>query len=213
MPVELLKKFANSTLLDALCLDPDSERFLTERVDLLLANEAKHFTRLLMRFHHIATVPTSGGVGPSVALGLYLEANHRSIVVGRWPPVLRFLIAQRERLSGFVSPALAKLIETWLPAHRCFGQQQIDDSIKAKRHRNHPVSRRGNHLESEGVAHRDIKPENIGIAENRNKKLQLVLFDFSLCRTPADNITAGIDASESRIWTNQRRCRTAPSGG
>lgn len=48
-----------------------------------------------------------------------------------------------------------------------------------------------NHLEAEGVAHRDIKPENIGIAENRNKKLQLVLFDFSLCRTPADNITAG----------------------
>ncbi len=48
-----------------------------------------------------------------------------------------------------------------------------------------------NHLESEGVAHRDIKPENIGIAESRNRKLQLVLFDFSLCRTPADNITAG----------------------
>ncbi|HCY61920.1 MAG TPA: BREX system serine/threonine kinase PglW [Oxalobacteraceae bacterium] len=48
-----------------------------------------------------------------------------------------------------------------------------------------------NHLESEGVAHRDIKPENIGISENRNKRLQLVLFDFSLCRTPADNITAG----------------------
>ena len=48
-----------------------------------------------------------------------------------------------------------------------------------------------NHLESEGVAHRDIKPDNIGIAENRNGKLQLVLFDFSLCRTPADNITAG----------------------
>ncbi len=48
-----------------------------------------------------------------------------------------------------------------------------------------------NHLESEGVAHRDIKPENIGIAENRSGKLQLVLFDFSLCRTPAENITAG----------------------
>jgi serine/threonine protein kinase len=47
-----------------------------------------------------------------------------------------------------------------------------------------------NHLESEGVAHRDIKPENIGIAENRTAS-QLVLFDFSLCRTPADNITAG----------------------
>lgn len=47
------------------------------------------------------------------------------------------------------------------------------------------------HLESEGVSHRDIKPENIGISENRSGKLQLVLFDFSLCRTPADNIVAG----------------------
>ena len=48
-----------------------------------------------------------------------------------------------------------------------------------------------NHLEAEGVAHRDIKPENIGLAENRNGKPQLVLFDFSLCCTPPDNITAG----------------------
>ena len=47
------------------------------------------------------------------------------------------------------------------------------------------------HLEAEGVAHRDIKPENIGITKNRTGKLQLVLFDFSLCRTPTDNITAG----------------------
>jgi serine/threonine protein kinase len=48
-----------------------------------------------------------------------------------------------------------------------------------------------NHLEAEGVAHRDIKPENIGITRNRSGRLQLVLFDFSLCRTPPDNITAG----------------------
>lgn len=48
-----------------------------------------------------------------------------------------------------------------------------------------------NYLEAEGVAHRDIKPENIGISENRSRKLQLVLFDFSLSRTPAENITAG----------------------
>ena len=48
-----------------------------------------------------------------------------------------------------------------------------------------------NHLEAEGVAHRDIKPENIGITKGRTGKLQLVLFDFSLCRTPTDNITAG----------------------
>lgn len=48
-----------------------------------------------------------------------------------------------------------------------------------------------NFLEGKGVAHRDIKPENIGIAEASSRKLQLVLFDFSLCRTSADNITAG----------------------
>ena len=48
-----------------------------------------------------------------------------------------------------------------------------------------------NYLEDQGVAHRDLKPENIGIREGGSRKLQLVLFDFSLCRTSADNITAG----------------------
>jgi hypothetical protein len=41
------------------------------------------------------------------------------------------------------------------------------------------------------VVHRDIKPDNIGIAESRTGKLKLVLFDFSLARTPAENLTAG----------------------
>lgn len=107
-------ELAGDILLDALCLNPDAERFLIERVDLLLDNGAKQFTRLLLRFHHIATVPTGGGMGPSAAIGLYMEAHYRSIVFGRWPPVLRFLIAQRERLAGLVSSALAKVIETWL---------------------------------------------------------------------------------------------------
>ncbi|EKT4087579.1 hypothetical protein QEG26_001528 [Stenotrophomonas maltophilia] len=107
-------ELAGDILLDALCLDPDAERFLTERVDLLLENGGKHFTRLLLRFHHIATVPTGDRMGLSPAVGLYVEAQFRSIVFGRWPPVLRFLIAQRERLAGLVSSALAKVIETWL---------------------------------------------------------------------------------------------------
>ncbi|WRH94656.1 hypothetical protein RCC30_13040 [Pseudomonas fluorescens] len=94
---------AGNILLDALYLDPDAERFLTERVDLLLGNDAKHFTRLLQRFHHIATVPAGSGMGLDAAVGLYMDAQNRSIVVGRWPPVLRFLIAQRERLAGLVS--------------------------------------------------------------------------------------------------------------
>lgn len=107
-------ELAGDILLDALCLDPYAERFLNERVDLLLANGAQHFTRLLLRFHHIATVPSGGRIGQSTAVGLYMEAQYRSIVFGRWPPVLRFLIAQRERLTGLVSSALAKVIETWL---------------------------------------------------------------------------------------------------
>jgi hypothetical protein len=107
-------ELAGDILHDALCLDPDAERFLNERVDLLLDNGAKRFTRLLLRFHHIATVPIGGGMELSAAVGLYMEAQYRSIVFGRWPPVLRFLIAQRGRLAGLVSSALAKVIETWL---------------------------------------------------------------------------------------------------
>ena len=48
-----------------------------------------------------------------------------------------------------------------------------------------------NRLEIDGIPHRDIKPENIGVAKARTGKLQLVLFDFSLSRTPAENIVAG----------------------
>ena len=49
-----------------------------------------------------------------------------------------------------------------------------------------------NHLEEQGVAHRDIKPDNIGIAPaGGSGRLRLVLFDFSLTRTPPENIQAG----------------------
>ncbi len=47
------------------------------------------------------------------------------------------------------------------------------------------------YLEREGVNHRDIKPVNIGIGQTRKRALTLKLFDFSLSRTPADNIRAG----------------------
>lgn len=107
-------QLASDILLDALSLDPDAERFLTERIDLLLGNQAKHFTRLLQRFHHIATVPIGGGGKFGSAVDLYMETQYRSIVFGRWPPVLRFLIAHRERLAGLVSSALSNVIQTWL---------------------------------------------------------------------------------------------------
>mgnify|MGYP001234645452 CR=1 FL=1 len=47
------------------------------------------------------------------------------------------------------------------------------------------------HLEDRGVTHRDIKPDNIGIARASNGRLLAVLFDFSLSRTPPENLTAG----------------------
>jgi serine/threonine protein kinase/predicted transcriptional regulator len=48
------------------------------------------------------------------------------------------------------------------------------------------------YLERTGESHRDLKPDNLGIAKSgRNDELHLVLFDFSLARTPAENLFAG----------------------
>lgn len=47
-------------------------------------------------------------------------------------------------------------------------------------------------LEQQGVPHRDIKPDNLGVMPiGRGDQLHLVLFDFSLADTPAENIRAG----------------------
>lgn len=49
-----------------------------------------------------------------------------------------------------------------------------------------------NYLEEQGIPHRDIKPDNIGVGPvGRGDRLHLVLFDFSLSRTPVENIRAG----------------------
>ena len=48
------------------------------------------------------------------------------------------------------------------------------------------------YLEQQGVPHHDIKPDNIGIgAAGGTGRKQLILFDFSLSRTPPENITSG----------------------
>ena len=47
-------------------------------------------------------------------------------------------------------------------------------------------------LEEKGISHRDLKPDNIGVsASSADKSLALVVFDFSLADTPAENIRAG----------------------
>lgn len=49
-----------------------------------------------------------------------------------------------------------------------------------------------NYLQEQGIAHRDIKPDNIAVGSvGKGDTLHVVLFDFSLARTPADNIRAG----------------------
>ncbi|MEM9351604.1 MAG: BREX system serine/threonine kinase PglW [Planctomycetota bacterium] len=48
------------------------------------------------------------------------------------------------------------------------------------------------HLEENGVPHRDIKPDNIAVGRVGGRgALHAVLFDFSLSRTPAENVRAG----------------------
>lgn len=51
------------------------------------------------------------------------------------------------------------------------------------------------YLEEQGIAHRDIKPDNIAVGMiGRGDLLHLVLFDFSLSRSPTENLEAGTKA-------------------
>lgn len=48
------------------------------------------------------------------------------------------------------------------------------------------------YLESMGIGHRDIKPDNLGVRPRPgDRSLHLVLFDFSLARTPDTSLMAG----------------------
>lgn len=50
------------------------------------------------------------------------------------------------------------------------------------------------YLDAMGVTHRDIKPDNLGVYEERgSRQKHLRLFDFSLSRAPASDVTAGTE--------------------
>ncbi|PKN35391.1 MAG: hypothetical protein CVU61_03725 [Deltaproteobacteria bacterium HGW-Deltaproteobacteria-19] len=107
---------ATDILLDALCLDPLADSLLMERADLLFANHGTLLNRLLLRFHHIATEPSGQFPLPQAdpTLGLYIEAQYRLPIITRWPPVIRFLAAHRDRVARLMSSVVASLCERWL---------------------------------------------------------------------------------------------------
>lgn len=103
-------------LLEALCLDPDAHRLLTERADHLLAENGKLLQRLLLRFLHVATTPrfAAGAFQIDAGLALYLEASLRQPIMGRWPPVARFLHDRLTDVEALALPVVSKVCEIWL---------------------------------------------------------------------------------------------------
>lgn len=107
---------AIEVLLDALCLDPEAEKLLNARADLLLDNGGELLGRLLARFQYIASIDTTSLYFPNLdpELTLYLAEKNRIPIVGRWPPVILFLSAHRARLATLLSTDVANFCERWL---------------------------------------------------------------------------------------------------
>jgi len=110
-------RIAADVLFDALCLDPEAERFLEERTALWLVDDGRRLDRLLRRFLHIATGPKSIGdpiVDP--AIRFYLEAQYRTPIADRWPPVARYLASHETVVAALISSAVAETCGLWLSA-------------------------------------------------------------------------------------------------
>lgn len=101
-------------LFDAICLDPEAHGFLTERADWLLDDHGRRFDQLLTRFLHIATVPAQAIKPSSGWFEFYAETHRRAIVIGRWVPMLQFVLAQQDKLGGMLSSPLARFTHSWL---------------------------------------------------------------------------------------------------
>lgn len=105
---------AAGLLLDALCLDPLADRWMQERIELLLVNDGKRLGWMLERFHHNATVPTISTQDGNNDLAFYMEAMFRTPIYGRWGPVVCFLYRNISRIAPLGSADVARICETWL---------------------------------------------------------------------------------------------------
>lgn len=106
---------AGDLLLDALCLDPQLDRHLADRAELMFGDDGALFKRLLHRFLHIATVP---GIPEHLpvedGLRIYLEAEMRFPDVARWEPMGRFFQLHAERIGGLGAAVVARVCRAWL---------------------------------------------------------------------------------------------------
>lgn len=102
-------------LLDALCLDHGFADHLAHRADLLFADEGKLLLRLMSRFLYLATTPVRWD-DPTLSSGMrmYLEADMRRPIAGRWAPMARFLDGHLKRVTDLGSPIVSRICELWL---------------------------------------------------------------------------------------------------
>lgn len=101
-------------LLDGLYLDPTSEQWLEQRAMFLLEQDGRRLRRLLARFHHMATRPSSLASAAREDIKLHLEASLRVPIVGHWPAVVRFLEKHADAVAGLHATEIAKICKTWL---------------------------------------------------------------------------------------------------
>jgi serine/threonine protein kinase len=157
----VVRKLGRGGTADALLVRRDEE---TEELVLKVAVDAAHDDRIQAE---------------AAALGLL-----------RHPNIVRIFDALR--VSGRAAILMERAGDRTL-AERLRGDNADDLlSLDMMRRFGEDLLQAVNYLEEQGVAHRDIKPDNIGIAPaGGSGRLRLILFDFSLFRTPPENIQAG----------------------
>jgi len=103
-------------LLDALYLDSSATNFLSERSDILFANNGSRLLRLLKRFEHEGSVSDVPKELLSIAgdMGIYLEAKSRSPDITRFIKIGQFLYNHIEKVAELRSPVIAIICERWL---------------------------------------------------------------------------------------------------
>src|SRR5947209_1963208 len=107
---------ADHILLDAIFLDPNAEMHMDARADMLLENNGEG---LLGWVTGLEIGGTWQGTSAAMSvrfrdISLYVEAQFRTPVYGRWPAMARFLTKHRGRIAKLASPAVAGLCERWL---------------------------------------------------------------------------------------------------